>query len=66
MKNIDALKIATIKGTEALGLDNDLGSLESSFYVGGKLNFDNSFVKSGNMSFRHFGDDRDSRSFKIT
>jgi len=29
MKNHDALKIATIKGAEAIGLDNDLGSLDT-------------------------------------
>ncbi|WP_295831538.1 TonB-dependent receptor [uncultured Winogradskyella sp.] len=44
--------------TEANMIDSNIRY--NSFYVGGKLNFDNSFVKSGNMSFRHFGDDRDS------
>ena len=29
MKNHDALKVATILGTKALGLDNDLGSIET-------------------------------------
>lgn len=30
------------------------------FYVGGKLDFNNSFIQSGNVKFRRFGDDRDS------
>lgn len=32
----------------------------SSFYIGGNLGFDDSFVKDGSVRFRRFGDDRDS------
>ncbi|TCK66833.1 hypothetical protein DFQ05_2117 [Winogradskyella wandonensis] len=32
----------------------------NSFYVGGKLNFDNAIIKNGSVRFRRFGDNRDS------
>ncbi len=32
----------------------------NSFYIGGKLGFDDSFIKDGSVRFRRFGDDRDS------
>lgn len=32
----------------------------NSFYIGGKLNFDDAIVKNGSVLFRRFGDDRDS------
>jgi len=44
--------------TEANTIDSQIKY--NSFYVGGKLNFDNSFMKDGSVRFRRFGDDRDS------
>lgn len=44
--------------TEANTIDSKIKY--NSFYVGGKLNFDEAIVKSGSARFRRFGDDRDS------
>ncbi|WP_299112973.1 TonB-dependent receptor [uncultured Winogradskyella sp.] len=44
--------------TEANTIDSKIRY--NSFYVGGKLNFDNALIKNGSVRFRRFGDDRDS------
>ncbi|WP_179344028.1 TonB-dependent receptor [Winogradskyella ursingii] len=38
----------------------DPGHAFNSFYVGGKINFDDALVKDGSVRFRRFGDDQDS------
>lgn len=44
--------------TEANTIDSKIRY--NSFYVGGKLNFDDALIKNGSVRFRRFGDDRDS------
>ncbi|MBT8243738.1 MAG: TonB-dependent receptor [Winogradskyella sp.] len=44
--------------TEANTIDSQIRY--NSFYVGGKMGFDNSFIKDGSVRFRRFGDNRDS------
>ncbi|RNC84981.1 MAG: TonB-dependent receptor [Winogradskyella sp.] len=44
--------------TEAATIDPKIRY--NSFYVGGKLNFDDAIIKNGSVRFRRFGDDRDS------
>ena len=44
--------------TEADAIDPQIRY--NSFYVGGKLDFEDSFIKHGKVTFRRFGDDRDS------
>lgn len=44
--------------TEANNIDSQIKY--NSFYIGGKLKFDDAIIKDGSVRFRRFGDDRDS------
>jgi hypothetical protein len=46
--------------TDAQISDIDPGHAFHSFYVGGKLKFDDAIIKDGSVRFRRFGDDQDS------
>ena len=50
--------------TEANTIDSQIQY--NSFYVGGKLDFDDSFIDYGNVKFRRFGDDRNSGENRFT